>query len=156
MINPGILRTCVDNATMTVVGAVVVMLTGCEASPTVDVDLGSPVDCLIDRTTNEPHSLRRIVQTDEEQADRIRVAYTWTNDCPLAISLYNISVHIRDNPDRTGDIVGHAYIDDVNVGPNADAEVESVVRLAEGCRGTDIEGLNNVEMNFNIRYADQQ
>lgn len=154
MRNPGVLRICVDKATVTTVGAILVTLTGCGATPTVEVDRDEPIACIIDMESGEPYGLRRVVQTDEEQADRIRLAYTWTNDCSVGITLYDINIQVWHDPDRAGDTVGDAYIEDVNIGPNVDAEVEGVVRLREGYRGADIEGTDNVEMNFNIRYTE--
>ena len=83
------------------------------------------------------------------------MSYTWKNDCPSSIRLYDISILVWDNPDRTGQNIGALYLDDIDIGPTADAEIRGTVLLDDGYRTGDVEGPDNVVMNFNIRYADQ-
>ena len=83
------------------------------------------------------------------------MSYTWKNDCPSSIRLYDISILVWDNPDRTGQNIGALYLNDIDIGPTADAEIRGTVLLDDGYRTTHVEGPDNVVMNFNIRYADQ-
>ena len=83
------------------------------------------------------------------------MTYTWKNDCASSIRLYDVSILVWDNPDRTGRKIGTSLLDDIDIEPASDAEIQGVVLLDDGYRSVDIEGPDNVEMNFNVRYADQ-
>ena len=162
-----ITRTSTSNAALlTTACALLAAVQACGASPPVEVErrdaarpvdfqLRNPVTCIIKPVTNAPYGLERTVQPHERRDDRIRVTYTWKNDCPSSIRLYDMSILVWDNPDRTGRSIGTSVLDDIDIEPASDAEIQGVVLLDDGYRSVDIEGPDNVEMNFNVRYADQ-
>lgn len=126
-----------------------------DATPPVEFQQRIPVTCIINPATNQPHGLDRSVQPREQQEDTILVSYIWKNDCPSSIRLYDIVVLVWDDPDRTGQNIGTLYLDDIDIGPMADAEIRGAVLLDDGYRAIHVEGPDNVVMNFNIRYANQ-
>ena len=157
--HPASTRTSTSNAALlTTTCALLVAVLACGASPPVEVErrdaarpvdfqLRNPVTCIINPATNAPYGLERTVQPLERRDDRIRVTYTWKNDCTSSIRLFDVSILVWDNPDRTGRNIGTSVLDDIDIEPASDGRIQGVVLLDDGYQSVDIEGPDNVEMN---------